>query len=166
MASTTDWAFAYREQARVDLRAASALGATEPSIFAMLMQMAFEKFAKAALLRSGAVSLSFATSSHRAASRMVATMRLQKGLMARIGGPHVWSAALEVVEALERAHPSLAAGAGGPQLEYPWENQGAVMWPARDLPIASKLGNPRSNLAAHVIDFAHRLDTHFDEIFP
>lgn len=86
IASTSDWAFAYREQAGVDLSAASALGAGVPSTFAMLMQMAFEKFAKAALLRSGAVSLSFATSSHKAASRMVASMRRQKGLMAPMSG--------------------------------------------------------------------------------
>ncbi len=55
----------------------------------MLMQMVFEKFAKAALLRSGAVQLSFAMRSHRAASCMVATMLLQKGLMAPMGGPYV-----------------------------------------------------------------------------
>jgi hypothetical protein len=154
MATERDWADAYLAQARSDLAGARLAGTGEPSVFAMLMQMVFEKFAKAALLRSGAVTLASAKTSHKAASRMVAPM----------GGPHVWHAAFEVVEALERAHPSVARGA--PQLEYPWEAaDGGVRWPARDLAIAARLGNPRSNLAAHVAEFALKLDRHFDLIF-
>jgi hypothetical protein len=164
MATERDWADAYLAQARSDLAGARLAGTGEPSVFAMLMQMVFEKFAKAALLRSGAVTLASAKTSHKAASRMVAAMRVQRGVMAPMGGPHVWHAAFEVVEALERAHPSVARGA--PQLEYPWEAaDGGVRWPARDLAIAARLGNPRSNLAAHVAEFALKLDRHFDLIF-
>lgn len=164
MATDREWADAYLAQARADLAGARLVGTFEPSVFAMLMQMAFEKFAKAALLRSGSIVLASARSSHKAASRMLAAMRIQRGLMASMGGPHVWHAAFEVVEALERAHPSLAQGAA--QLEYPWETAaGDVHWPARDLAIAARLGNPKSNLAAHVIDFATKLDRQFDVIF-
>ena len=92
-------------------------------------------------------------------------MRRQRSLIAPIGGPLVWSAAFEVVETLERAQPSMAQGAA--QLEYPWEaTDGFVHWPARHLPIAIRLANPNSTLAAHVIDFAGKLDRKFDAIFP
>ena len=163
MATDRGWADAYLAQARADLAGARLVGTSEPSVFAMLMQMVFEKFAKAALLRSGSITLAVATKTHKAASRMVATMRIQRGLMAPMGGPHVWHAAFEVVEALERAHPSVARG--NAQLEYPWETQAGVQWPARDLDVAARLGNPRSNLAAHLSDFASKLDRHFDAIF-
>jgi hypothetical protein len=90
MATNRDWADAYLAQAKADLEGARLIGAAQPSVFAMLMQMVFEKFAKAALLRSGAITLTWAVSNHRAASRMLAAMRLQRGLMAPMGGPKVW----------------------------------------------------------------------------
>ena len=168
MATDREWADGYLAQARADLAAAVLVGTGEPSVFAMLMQMAFEKFAKAALLRSGSMTLSAAATTHRAASLMVHAMRIQRRLMAPMGGPLVWHAALEALEALERANPSIAKRAGGgPQLEYPWEaTNGMIHWPARDLAIAAKLGNPRSNLAAHLSDFAAKLDRNFDRCFP
>jgi len=171
MAADRDWAFGFLEQARADLAAVRVLISHQAfttgraSVFAMLLQMAFEKFAKAALLRSGAITYAAARSSHKAASTMIAAMRLQKTLIAPIGGPLVWSAAFEAVETLERAQPSMAQGAA--QLEYPWETaNGLVQWPARHLPIAIKLANPNSRLAAHVLDFAGKLDRNFDAIFP
>ena len=89
MATQREWADAYLAQARADLAGACLVGAAEPSVFAMLMQMAFEKFAKAALLRTGAITLASSQASHRAASAMVAAMRIQRGLMAPMGGPLV-----------------------------------------------------------------------------
>lgn len=167
MATQRDWADGYLAQARADLVGARLVGAAEPSVFAMMMQMAFEKFAKAALLRTGAITLESAQASHRAASTMVAVMRRQRGLMAPMGGPLVWHAAFDVVEALERAQPSVARGNNAAKLEYPWETTaGAIQWPARDLAIVANLGNPRSNLIAHVGEFAFRLNRHFDSIFP
>jgi hypothetical protein len=167
MATERDWADAYLAQARADFAGARLVGAQVPSTFAMLLQMTFEKYGKAALLRSGSIALKTAQTSHKAASRMVAAMRVQKDLMAPMGSPYAWHAAFEVIEALENAHPQLAGRAPGtPQLEYPWEAVGgAVRWPERDLAIASKLGNPQSTMAAHVIDFATKLDRHFNAIF-
>lgn len=165
MATNRDWADAYLAQARADLEGARLVGAAEPSVFAMLMQMVFEKFAKAALLRSNAVALGWTVGSHRAASRMLAAMRLQRDLMEPMGGAVVWHDVLWAVEALEQAHPSVARGA--PQLEYPWETAaGVVQWPARDLPIAVSMGNPASNLTTRVVRFASLLGRRFDQIFP
>jgi hypothetical protein len=121
MATTRDWANAYLAQARADLEGAHLVGAAVPSVFAMLMQMVFEKFAKAALLRSGAVSLDWAERTHRAASHMLRAMRLQRGLMDPLGGAKVWHDVIWAAEALEQAHPSIARGA--PQLEYPGRTQ-------------------------------------------
>jgi hypothetical protein len=173
MPTERDWADGFLVQAQADLEAAHVLvtqvsiTVASASVFSMLLQMAFEKFAKAALLRSGSMSYSDAKSSHKGASRMVAAMRVQKKLMAPIGGPHVWTAAFEVVEALERAQPSLAKAHQGPQLEYPWESSnGTVLWPAKDLPIASRLANPSSRLVFHVLDFAEKLKLQFNAIFP
>lgn len=119
MAADRDWALGFLEQARADLAAARVLGShhalttEQASVFAMLLQMAFEKFAKAALLRSGAITYAAARSSHKAASTMIAAMRRQKALIAPI-----------------------------------------------------KLANPNGTLAAHVIDFAGKVDRSFDTIFP
>lgn len=48
MASARDWADGYLGQARADLKGAHAVSGAEPSVLAMLLQMVFEKFAKAA----------------------------------------------------------------------------------------------------------------------
>ena len=144
-----------------------------PSVFAMLAQMAFEKFGKAALLRSGAVTLDWAQRSHAASSRMVRAMRLQRGLLAPIGGSLQWNHVLGVVEELERAHPQLVQGiapataASTPKLEYPWETSaGEVHWPEAHLRIARRLADATSRLCADVLRFARLLDQRFDQIFP
>lgn len=165
MATSRDWADGYLAQARADLEGARLVDAAVPSVLAMLLQMAFEKFAKAALLRSGAIDVGRVSSTHRAASRMVRVLRNQRGIMAPIGGPLVWQDVLWAVETLEQVHPTLARG--GPQLEYPWEMaNGDVGWPARDLAIARSLGNPQSNLGARILQFASILAERFDRIFP
>lgn len=164
MASPREWSDPYLAQARADLDGARLVDANVPSVLAMLLQMTFEKLAKDALLRSGAVSVEWATGTHRSASHLVRVLRLQRGIMAPLGGPLVWQDALWAVDALERGHPTLSAG--GPQLEYPWLAAGNVRWPARDLPIAQSLANPRSNLAARLLQFASKLTDRFDQIFP
>lgn len=131
----------------------------------MVAQMVFEKFAKAALLRTGAVHLSWAQSNHGAASRMVQVMRLQK-LLTPLGGPWPWKIALQLVGQLEAAHPQLA-NKHGPQLEYPWQDaRGVVRWPAQHLQVAqSVFGAPSSRAAIELLRFAEQLSHHFDDIF-
>ena len=165
MPTARDWAEAYLAQARADLDGARLVNAAVPSVFAMLLQMTFEKFAKAALLRSGAADVAWASRTHRAASHMVRAMRLQRAVMAPLGGSLVWHDVLWAVETLEQIHPSLSQG--GPQLEYPWEMpMGNVCWPERDLAIARSLGNPRRNLGTRILQFASIFADRFDRIFP
>ena len=168
MVTARDWAEGYLVQARADLTGAHMALSADPSVLAMLLQMVFEKLAKAALLRTGAIDISFATSSHAAASRMVRAMKLQKGLIAPLGGPTSWDDVLGLIESLERAHPDLARHVPGtPQLEYPWETaQGTIGCPARDLPVARSLSGPRTTFAMRVLKFTILLDRHFDQIFP
>lgn len=165
MATARQWAQGYLEQARADLAGASAVSGSAPSTFAMLLQMVFEKFAKAALIRQGAVSVQWASTHHGAASRMVQLMRRQRGILDPLGGHLPWHDVLEVVVSLEFAHPQLA-GEDGPQLEYPWQDvHGAICWPARDLRIAAELGDPRKGRGLRMLRFAELLSVHFDEIF-
>lgn len=165
MATTRDWALGYLEQARADLICVSAAGAASPSTAAMLWQMVFEKFAKAALLRLGTVSLVDVRRSHRAASKLLHALRRNPPIFAKLGGALVWEDVLTLVVALEAAHPQLAHGA--PQLEYPWEDlSGNVMWPARDLHVAHALGDATKMLRPRVLRFANLLNQHFDTMFP
>ncbi len=103
-------------KARADLAAAVLVGAAGPSVFAMLTQMVFEKFATAALLRSGSITLASASRTHNAASLMVAAMRIQRGLMAPMGGTLVWHAAMEAAtrRCARRRQPSPRRSMEGP----------------------------------------------------
>ncbi len=166
MAVERDWADAYLAQARADLEGA-ALAQSAPSVFAMLLQMTFEKFAKAALLRSGAITLENATTKHAAASLMIGALRRRMRKNNVLGGSKAWEDVLSLVPELERLHPAVIKNTG-PQLEYPFElRDGRVGWPARHLAIAQTLGKPRSgNLGRRVLDFAQRLSDNFETVFP
>lgn len=168
MTSPNSWADAYLAQASADLAAAKRVGGQVPSVLAMLLQMVFEKMAKAALLRSGQMTVHQAHGSHRAASRMVAVLKRNRSMLLTLGGgyAHAWKDVLPIVVELERAHPQLAAG--GPQLEYPWEDpvRGDVRWPARDLPIAQRLAAPGELTGSRALKFASPLEKDFDQVFP
>lgn len=166
MATPSEWALGYLEQARADMRGADLVQAEEPSVLAMLLQMVLEKLGKAALLRSGQITLDAVTSSHAAATRMVQLLSRNRRACARLD----WQPAVlrihvaPIVERLERAQPQLAAG--GPCLEYPWEDPaGVVRWPARDLPIAKEFG-PKRNTGPLLRRFAAALCARFDAVFP
>jgi hypothetical protein len=166
VATNADWARAYFEQARADHCAVLELRATSPSTIAMLWQMIFEKYAKAALLRSGASPLEAVRRSHRAASKMLFVLRHQRRPFALLGGAPLWADVLSMVDALETAHPQLAAPHAA-QLEYPWEDlRGEIRWPERHLRIARPFGSPRSGLAPRVARFVALLHHHFDALFP
>ncbi len=166
MATDRDWATAFLEQAHADLLGLKAMGSASPSAAAMLWQMVFEKYAKAALLRQRSVPRATVTTSHKAASRMLQSLRRQKTMFAALGGAKVWEDVLWVIVALETAHPQLAPPEG-PQLEYPWENaHGDIQWPARDLQVARALGDSRRGLAPRLLRFAELLGQQFDGMFP
>lgn len=169
MATDRDWADALFAQAKEDLIAAqAAFEAGAPSTFCMLMQMVFEKLAKAAFARGGAR----APQRHQVAARLVAVLRRTPGSAAvMIGGPH----SLLALEELENAHPAVVADAVRrgiaqqyPQLEYPWLNPTTdqVEWSGQHLPIARRVADPEDPVAAHLLKSARALVKHFDTLFP
>lgn len=167
MATAREWSDGYLAQARADLEAAGRLTGVVPSVFAMLLQMALEKIAKAWLLRTGQIDLAGATSSHSAASRMVAILKRDRRRLATLGDgdAYAWKDVLPLVQELERAHPQFAEG--GAQLEYPWEQPDrSIAWPARDLPLAIRFGDPRSTEAVRLLRFARQLSEQFESIVP
>lgn len=163
-----DWADPFLDQAREDLRAAqAAYDPTCASTFCMLLQMVYEKLAKAAFARQGSIQ----TKSHQGASRLLLLLAKAPGGPALPGyGPTVLSAVRE----LEAAQPAVVSAAvkNGvpqyPQLEYPWENasSGVVEWPAQHLPIAQRVKDPRQTIAAELLKFARAIDKNFNTLFP
>ncbi len=168
MASDRDWADAYLAQASEDLKAAQLIAGNTPSVLCMLLQMVLEKTAKAALLRSGQIPLRQAVSSHGAASRLVAMLKRNQRYLVALGDgdPYRWKEVLPLVYELERAQPQLAQN--GPKLEYPWVDatDDSIRWPARDLPIAQRMTDPRDQSGARLLKLAARLVQQCATLFP
>ena len=169
MATDRDWGDAFFAQAADDLVAAqAAYDAGVASSFCMLMQMVFEKLAKAVFARAGAP----AAQRHQVAARLVAVLRRTPGSAAvLIGGART----LAAVEELENAHPAVVADAirrgvatQYPQLEYPWLNASTnrVEWSGKHLPIARRVSDPEDRIAADLLRSAHAFVKHFDTMFP
>ena len=165
MATAREWAAAYLAEGGADLSAAERLQGEQPSVTAMLAQMALEKLAKAALLRSGLVTIERARSTHAGATRLVQVVARDRRLSRRLGWrPEAVRALLSDIEELERAQPSLARG--GPCLEYPWEDSaGVVRRPGIDLPIVAKFA-AHSTRGQRILGLARVLSDRFDEVFP
>lgn len=166
MASERDWATGYYEQAVADMRAARVLQGQEPSVLAMLLQMVLEKLAKAALLRSGQLTIEKAKGSHSAASTLIHVIGNNKRTCERLGlvPATVRKLLAPVVDQLERAHPALSPG--GPYLEYPWETpSGNIQWPAAHLEVAGRFG-PKSVEGQRLFDLTERLCSRFTHAFP
>jgi hypothetical protein len=131
----------------------------------MLLQMTFEKLGKAALLRSGAMAIDTARSSHKGAVRMVQLVARDKHACRRLGWkPENVKRLVPIVDELERAQPALAKNS--PCLEYPWEDpRGNVQWPARHLPLLHSFKAKRGNHGIQLLKFGKGLCTKFDEVF-
>lgn len=169
MATPRDWAEPFLNQAGEDLRAAQACYDKQcDSTFCMLLQMTFEKLAKAAIARGGQIP----PHSHSTASELLL-------LLARDPrGPRVpgyGAVALDAIRELERSHPSYVAnfikqakGQQYPQLEYPWENPatGTIEWPSEHLPILTRLYDAEQRLGATLLKFARGLEEQFNALFP
>ena len=170
MATPRGWADPFFAQATDDLRAAQALYlARVPSTFCMLVQMTFEKLAKAALARKHIQP----PKSHEVASRLLLLLERTPGGTTLPGTslPLVFGAVRE----LENAQPAVVASAMKgqgvpqyPQLEYPWENPatGTVEWPGRDLPIAKRMTDPRDPVGPQLLKLAKALEAQFNTLFP
>ncbi|KYF80577.1 hypothetical protein BE17_52575 [Sorangium cellulosum] len=160
--SATLWSDALLRQADADLRAAEVLAREggPPSVLCMLLQMVFEKLAKAALARFDVQCFVAFRVSHAAASRLVSTIKTHAAF---VDLRYKWKDVLPLVQALERAHPALARG--GPHLEYPWEAGGRMGLP-EELPLVRQLDNPLDPKGPKLLRFARELHDRFDELFP
>ena len=166
MATGRDWARGYYHQANADLAAVRALQGAEPSVLAMLLQMSLEKLSKAALLRTGEITIERARGSHRAASTLLFQLGRNRRKCEALGLAlaTVRHRLAPVVDRLEASHPALSGD--GPCLEYPWQSPtGEIRWPAKHLEIARRFG-PRGHEGILLLDLANRLSNRFDEAFP
>jgi hypothetical protein len=168
MPQPRDWADPFLQQAREDLRAAQvAYSAACESTFCMLLQMTFEKLAKAAFARQGAAP----THSHDGASRLLLLLGRTPGGPAL---PGYKGRVLAAVQELENAQPAIVSRnvRNGvpqyPQLEYPWANPVSqlVEWPAVHLPITQATRDPRQRLGPDLLKFAHAISSQFNALFP
>lgn len=159
-----DWSGPFLEQAREDLLAAWALhDGPSPSTFCMLLQMVFEKLAKAAYARSGAA----VPHDHGVAMRLFGVLlRHPAGAKILQAGPSVRAFVLQ----LEAAQPSIAKKMPQPcpQLEYPWEDpvRCTVHCPATDLPLVERIKNPRDRIALDCLKFASAVEKQLFTIVP
>src|ERR1035437_10224236 len=81
------WSDAFFAQANEDLASAKVVFVQQPSVFCMLMQMVFEKMAKAVALRTGQATPSGVKKNHAAASRWIATLKRDREKRAILGDP-------------------------------------------------------------------------------
>jgi hypothetical protein len=156
------WSDALLAQATDDLAAAQVLAREggPASVLCMLLQMVFEKLAKAALARFDAQCFVALRTSHAAASRLVAAIKTQKDY---VGFHYAWKDVLPLVQALERAHPALAKG--GPHLEYPWEAGTRMALPEEHW-IVRQFDDPSDPKGPRLLRFAREICERFDELFP
>ena len=162
-ATPRDWSDPFLEQAREDLRAAYALHGADCSLtLCMLLQMVFEKLAKAAFARAGATN----ANSHQVASRLFLLLeRSPSGKKLLQATPNVRQFVIE----LENAHPAVANRTvpPWPRLEYPWEDTtGMVLYPARDLPLAKRVRNPNDRIVVDCLKFASAFEKQLSTIIP
>jgi HEPN domain-containing protein len=169
MPAARDWSDPFLHQAQSDLRAAeAAFEARCESTFCMLLQMAFEKLAKAAFARQG----NRPTRSHDGASRLLLVLARDPAGPAL---PGYCGRVLQAIRELENAQPAIVGRAVRqhgvpqyPQLEYPWENPvtQTIEWPDVHLPLAIRVRDPRQRIGADLLKFAHALSSQFNELFP
>lgn len=163
------WRAQLLDMAQRDLRAAQVLVRDmdkHAATMAMLLQMVFEKLAKAHLAQTDWSAFVAHRHSHAVANKFAHFLKGNRNLLPKVG-PHSDKVLLWVT-ALTSAHPAIAKN--GPHLEYPWErvddDEGhRVCSPSRDLPIVNELGDPLSGAGPHLVKFAAHFIENFDDIF-
>jgi len=129
----------------------------------MLLQMVYEKLAKAAYARAG----TFPPRSHKAASHLfVLLQRHPAGKQLLTASPNVQ----QFIAELENAHPAVAdrQTPPWPQLEYPWEDAEteSVMYPEANLYLVRRVLNPKDRIAVDLLKFATALEQQLEAIVP
>jgi hypothetical protein len=158
-----DWAMPFLEQARADLHAANALSvgngiSQHGSTLCMMIQMVYEKLAKAAYHRGN----------NNVCYRHDLIWYLFHQLARHPQGKRLLSQHSRVqgfVIQLEMAHPQVAkrfverGGLPYPQLEYPWENsQGTICWPEQHLSLARRVTDPKDRIGLDCLLLATALE--------
>ncbi len=150
---------AYLFQAKEDLCAVRYLGRNiqlAPSSFFMLLQMVFEKLAKAAKYwkeKRLPASLRHEAADAHFSKRIDAIIRMNPTKQ------KYYNHLIALIKALEAAQPSVAKKVSPytPMLEYPWENRShSICYPARDLPLVQKLKGEQNYIISiwHALKFA------------
>ena len=128
----------------------------------MLLQMVFEKLAKAAFARAGSP---FPTK-HEACGYLFKVLRRSPvGLKALTG----MTGAEAFVVQLELAQPAVVkkSGRNSPQLEYPWEDEtGTVRTPELDLSLARRGRDPKNLIGLRCLQLASALEKELWSIIP
>jgi hypothetical protein len=155
------WSDALLEQARQDLQAAEIMAARAgpATVLAMLLQMFFEKLAKAVLARTDLPSFAAHRNSHATASRLINLLKVNNRYNEL---RYKWSDVLPLIQELERVHPAIAKG--GPHLEYPWEGEDRMALPS-EVRIVRTLADPLDMKGPKLLRFARELSNRFEEIF-
>ena len=166
-----DWSHAFLEQAKSDFNAAGILSGDEDhrSQSTMLLQMAWEKLAKAALSTSGSPLPPQQT--HAVAAKFVSALRRSKQAQSVLfsGTSSQFEARMTSLRraliALERLTPKLSQN--GMNAEYPWKMRDSsgrevICWPAKD--ITREFSSPRSG-ARFLRTYFNALAENFDRIF-
>ncbi len=132
---------AYLFQAQEDLRAAKMVGseiASAPSSFYMLLQMVFEKLAKAYMYRNtNQLPKRFGNeTADKHFSKIIDAM-----IRSNPSKRKYYKYLIGLIKELEVAQPSIAKtiSENTPRLEYPWEDKKhSLCYPARDLPLVKR----------------------------
>ena len=129
----------------------------------MLIQVVFEKLAKAAYARSGLV----VPRKHQVATRLFLILqRHPSGSNLLRAHPNVQQFVMD----LENAHPAVAGSQTPPwpQLEYPWEDTvaGVVQYPAQHLYLVRRVQNPKDRIALDCLKFASALEKQLPTLIP
>ncbi len=168
MATPLDWSIAYRAQAEEDFKAAMAARHT-PSVYVMLLQMTFEKIAKAVYCKQ---QNAIPTFSHSIGAYVWQFFKRDR---VPAFDERAVDRMVSLLFEIESANPAVVnktwKAVGGPhpaQLEYPWEETGTgfVRTPLHDLPLAKKISDAKEPLGPTLERFADTLLRTFDTIFP
>ena len=156
-----DWSDPFLEQAKADLNVAWSINPElRGSTFCMLLQMVFEKIAKAFYTRSGQT----VPRTHKVASHLFQILLRHPKSSTLLPNSNVE----QFIQELELAHPSLAGRQTPvwPQLEYPWEESGFIYYPERDLSLVKRVSNPKDRIALDCLKFASAMIDQIKIIIP
>ncbi|MBP5672357.1 MAG: hypothetical protein K5787_02670 [Lentisphaeria bacterium] len=157
------WADAYLTQAKQDFYLALHGMKNIPQIeygssVCMLLQMFFEKYAKAVFcVQTGQLP----PKNHLAAGNFLSALKKSSTKYKKWKDNPTLKLCFDFIKKIESLQPANANKGkeidNSPQLEYPWCFNDVIYSPAMDLDIVSELKNAKSPILANVIHFAKNL---------